>query len=697
MSAGLHVIALISGGKDSLFSILHCRAQGYTVVALANLHPQVPEHEDIDSYMYQTVGHAVIPLYADALGIPLYRQPIAGSPQNSRRDYECAERDETEDLVPLLSRVMEKHPEANALSTGAILSTYQRTRVESVALRLGLTPLSYLWQYPLLPPYMQSSLLSDMAAVGQEALIIKTASGGLDESFLGLDVVRHTTVAKLKKAMGRFGEAGDGAIVGEGGEFETLAIDGPSGLWKKKIRIGETERVVLEGGQTVLKIKECGLEEKERGDGVEGALRIPELFDQEFKDILDAAENNTTSASAGSSPTKQHPTTSLTLPTNTHAHSPIVFTSSNLSSPTPSCSPSHQLTSILLRLSHILTQSSLPKSRISHTTLLLRHMSTFTTLNPIYATFFSTLNPPSRVTIACGPAMPRGVDVMLSVVLDKTPSRQGLHVQSRSYWAPANIGPYSQAISAALPDADGGEVVYVAGQIPLVPASMEIYAERGFAGQVVLALQHLWRVGRAKGVRGWIAGVGFVPAQVHDVDGCFGVVREAWRKIHEKAAVQEEEGDEESVDPWDRLNGHQVAFNDKTYRAPIPDHDAISGHRTPPCFVVQVEALPRGVDIEWSATGLTAKSIHTDGNEVSPAGSSTRFYAFEITGEEDCERVREKQWANATLYAGRGFEWEGDMKGVQWIPCHRVWGSNGREVRGVIVGRVDHASSVCKM
>lgn len=179
----LNVIALISGGKDSFFSILHCIANGHNIVALANLHPPPTssDNDDMNSYMYQTVGHAVIPLYEQALGIPLYRQEIAGTAVNSDRDYASPqaqqEQDETEDLVPLLRKAMLAHPEANAVSTGAILSTYQRTRVESVALRLGLTPLSYLWQYPLLPPYSQSQLLRDMAAVGQEAIIIKTASG----------------------------------------------------------------------------------------------------------------------------------------------------------------------------------------------------------------------------------------------------------------------------------------------------------------------------------------------------------------------------------------------------------------------------------------------------------------------------------------------------------------------------------------
>ena len=160
----LNVVCLISGGKDSLFSILHCQAHGHKPVALANLYPPEKIHvEDIDSYMYQTVGHAIIPLYEKALGLPLYQQEILGSAVNQEKCYGPSsamppgEEDETEALVPLLSIVKERHPEVNAVSTGAILSDYQRTRVESVAVRLDLTPLSYLWQWPHLPPHSQSS------------------------------------------------------------------------------------------------------------------------------------------------------------------------------------------------------------------------------------------------------------------------------------------------------------------------------------------------------------------------------------------------------------------------------------------------------------------------------------------------------------------------------------------------------------
>ncbi|KNG79842.1 putative ATP binding L-PSP endoribonuclease family protein [Aspergillus nomiae NRRL 13137] len=208
----LNVIALISGGKDSLYSLLHCIRNGHKVIALANLHPPVQDaQEDIDSFMYQTIGHAVIPLYEQALDIPLYRAPISGGAVDTARIYrndateESAPEDETESLVPLLKRVMQCHPEANAVCAGAILSTYQRTRIENVACRLGLTPLAWLWNYPVLPAPVeragvatQAGLLEDMAGVGCEARIIKVASGGLDEGFLWGDVSSRDGLVRRK-------------------------------------------------------------------------------------------------------------------------------------------------------------------------------------------------------------------------------------------------------------------------------------------------------------------------------------------------------------------------------------------------------------------------------------------------------------------------------------------------------------------
>jgi diphthine-ammonia ligase len=723
MTSSLNVIALISGGKDSLFSILHCQANGHTVVALANLHPPPSTNgdEDINSYMYQTVGHSVIPLYEQALGIPLYRQEITGSAVNARRDYEeqtGTEQDETEDLVPLLKKAMEAHPEANAVSTGAILSTYQRTRVESVAIRLGLTPLSYLWQYPLLPPYTQSSLLHDMAAVGQEAVIIKTASGGLDESFLGLDVANRRTIAKVSKAMARYGEAGDGAIVGEGGEFETLAVGGPRPLWKKRLVLHDALPEAI-GGQAVLKIRKCSVEEmSESIVGGLKALRVPELFDDEFKRILekpDEAGKQDGNPSSGLACGRSKDAFK-SLPTNVCYDTSAVFTCSNLVNDTRAPSktgPAWQLQGILLRLDHVLKQRKLHRSHITHCTLLLRDMKDFSLLNPVYAQYFNDINPPARVTIAV-PILPAPLAVILHIILDKdstttnesTSNRQGLHVQGRSYWAPANIGPYSQSISARLPpshpDTKPSEIVYVAGQIPLIPASMQMYTLHGFKGQALLSLQHLWRIGRTKAVTCWTAGVAFIPAG-SDAEQRVRTAQETWRAIHTQAAStsssSSSDDDDDEVDPWDRMNRHGTAtFNDNTYRSPIP---AVSSIAIPPCFVAQVCALPRGADIEWCATGLTSQAIQVDrqgkGSVTSLADSRARFYTLEIGHEDDVQTWRElghAGWTTATVYAAPGFdEVSGhvglDSMGVQWIPCLRVWGDGGREVRAVLVGRID--------
>jgi diphthine-ammonia ligase len=817
MAPSLNVIALISGGKDSLFSILHCQANGHRVIALANLHPGPlanGDEQDTNSYMYQTVGHSVIPLYEHALGLPLYRREITGTAVNSSRDYSAPvpslllqqqkqEQDETEDLVPLLTRVMEAHPDANAVSTGAILSTYQRTRVESVALRLGLTPLSYLWQYPLLPPYTQSSLLHDMRAVGQEAIIIKTASGGLDESFLGLDVASPATMARLAQAMGRFGDAGDGAILGEGGEFETLALNGPRPLWKKKIRIHNGPSAVLEGGQTVLKVQASSLEdhhqpgEEDEGPAA-GLLRIPDLFDYEFAKVLettqsgnqpraDVADNDSLaqSTTTTTTTTKQplsHTSIADHLPTNTCSETSTVFTYSNLTSSSSSSSssvlsPSRQLAHIFLRLNHVLQQRHIPKASISHCTLVLRTMTDFTILNPLYAQYFSAVNPPARVTIAAGPTMPTSTDVMLSVVVDKTglgaaSSRQGLHVQGRSYWAPANIGPYSQAISVRLPPPPPAaetmsntdttnnnnsysentsnnetlppttttpEIVYIAGQIPLVPSSMQPHTSQGFPAQTALSLQHLWRISRAKRVAWWTAAVAFLPAAcVADPSGHVRMAQDMWRDIHLASPSpsgdeeDEEEDEEQDIDPWDKLNTQHSAsrFEDKTVRLRIPDYTCVRNDSNndnnedktkksrnipiPPCFVAQISSLPLAVDIEWSATGLAStqrpSSIHfsrsqhgsgSSGSSTQTAVQDTRtkFVTLEVLSEDDVQSLARlsSEWTTGTLYVSHDFGYStqlnsvlvGGGRGVQWIPCQRVWGEGGKEVGAVFVGRID--------
>lgn len=130
----MRFVALLSGGKDSCYNIVHCNANGHELVAAASLRPPPGQGKyllynfiadlfvescslgEIDSFMYQTVGQDAIELVAGALGVPLFRHTIHGSAVEQGGDYgdragkvdrtaEGVDGDETEDMFTLLSEV----------------------------------------------------------------------------------------------------------------------------------------------------------------------------------------------------------------------------------------------------------------------------------------------------------------------------------------------------------------------------------------------------------------------------------------------------------------------------------------------------------------------------------------------------------------------------------------------------------------
>lgn len=57
------------------------------VVALANLLPVKANINELDSYMYQTVGHQLVASYAQCTNLPLFRRHIKGSSSNAVRRF----------------------------------------------------------------------------------------------------------------------------------------------------------------------------------------------------------------------------------------------------------------------------------------------------------------------------------------------------------------------------------------------------------------------------------------------------------------------------------------------------------------------------------------------------------------------------------------------------------------------------------
>ena len=138
----------------------------FQVVVLGNLLPLDAETDELDSWMYQTVGHQLIGAYAAATGLPLLRRHIYGSSIHTVRlhsslpftlgnqllfislmikqaygvssrqelSYAATEGDEVEDLAALVAAAKLRFPDLQGVTSGAIASDYQRLRVEAVRL-----------------------------------------------------------------------------------------------------------------------------------------------------------------------------------------------------------------------------------------------------------------------------------------------------------------------------------------------------------------------------------------------------------------------------------------------------------------------------------------------------------------------------------------------------------------------------------
>ena len=182
----MRVLGLLSGGKDSVYSLMCAVRAGHTLVGVAHIAAQRAGAE-VDSYMYQTVGSEAAAGVAECLGVPFFSAVRAGDAVTQALDYGAAAvpGDEVETMHALLRAVRERHGVAfDAVVSGAILSTYQKTRVESVCARLGVASLAPLWQRD------QAELLAAMVRDGLVAVLVKVACLGLDARHLGLTLAQ---------------------------------------------------------------------------------------------------------------------------------------------------------------------------------------------------------------------------------------------------------------------------------------------------------------------------------------------------------------------------------------------------------------------------------------------------------------------------------------------------------------------------
>ncbi|KAF8195745.1 hypothetical protein K438DRAFT_1918923 [Mycena galopus ATCC 62051] len=479
-------VALLSGGKDSCYNLLHCQRNGHELVSAASLGPE-PGKEELDSYMYQTVGQDAIEFVARALDVPLYRRVISGHPLEQGSEYGARNSasgrpgDETEDLYDLLSTVKSHHPDIEGVSVGAILSNYQRVRVEHVCRRLSLTPLCYLWQRD------QGELMTEMIAAGMEAILIKVAGIGLTVKHLG------NTLAQMEPTLIKLNNLYGAHICGEGGEYETLTLDCP--LFKHRIVLTEVETVIHSDSDfatvAYLRIKNATLQAKFIVEPP--ILHVPEVLDDKFVPVRDriaslgvqespekhtGAQSNQPSSHIAGNNTRSRKLGSWVAVSNVQSNMDVES----------SQSIEEEVAQCFAILQAELAHYALEPPDCTNINIFLSSMGLFSAVNAIYGTFFGT-SPPTRACVAAD--LPAPHRVMLECIAhSRTTERHALHVQSLSYWAPANIGPYSQAVTI-------DDLVFISGQIGMIPPTLSIPSPQSLALETALSLQHVDRVTRA--------------------------------------------------------------------------------------------------------------------------------------------------------------------------------------------------------
>lgn len=490
----MRVVALISGGKDSTFNMMQCVAAGHEIAALANLSPQ--GGTEIDSYMYQSVGFEAIDLIAQAMELPLFRTETSGTSLQKGRTYEPADdKDEVEDLFNLL-KVVKEQVDIQAVSVGAILSDYQRVRVENVCIRLGLTPLAYLWQRD------QAELLDEMIKCEVDAIIIKVAALGLETKHLG------RTLSLMQPHLHAMHEKYGLNVCGEGGEYETLTLDCP--LFKSRLRV-ENSEVVIHSDDSIapvayLKFNKLKLETKLPALDLNSRLKDLPLKDSDgyvtdqgedviantdlTNDEIDNSDGNSNNSPVERSFIQQDST-------SVESSDGWVFVGGIQSQLED---PALAMQEVMSVLKCKLADHNQNVRDVCSLTMFISDMNQYAELNKLYVETMNHVNPPARacVQVPFDSKCPVAMDVVSwrqpeisgnNSSGDAPIERTTMHVQSRSHWAPANIGPYSQSVRV-------GDIINLAGQIGLVPGSLEM-VQGGIKSQCQLTLRHISRLLKA--------------------------------------------------------------------------------------------------------------------------------------------------------------------------------------------------------
>jgi len=208
----MEVAVLYSGGKDSTLAIEFCKEKGWDVKYLLSVKPS---RTDCYLFHYATVEHTKE--LSEILGL---KHILVG----------CDVADPSKE-AEIVKKVVKENPVDAVVLGGvglqltqlkSIQDALKPLRVEVFASHAGCNSLE---------------LLKEIIDKGYEVIVTEIASDGLSEDSLGLRLTKQNLDWFIELSR-RYGFE----VLGEGGYYNTLVIDGP--IFSKKLEILESKRVM---------------------------------------------------------------------------------------------------------------------------------------------------------------------------------------------------------------------------------------------------------------------------------------------------------------------------------------------------------------------------------------------------------------------------------------------------------------------
>ena len=205
----MRLAALVSGGKDSLYAA-YLASKEHSIEYIISIVSENPA-----SYMFHFPNIHLVKTQASLMGIPLIEKRTKGEKEK--------ELDDLEEAIALLK------DKIDGVVTGALASSYQKMRIDSICKRHDLLSIAPLWHRDP-AEYLRAALRDKF-----EIIYVGVAAPPLNADWLGrkLDEKVIEELIELNRKHGI-------SVVGEGGELDTLVLDCP--MFIKKIKILHAEK-----------------------------------------------------------------------------------------------------------------------------------------------------------------------------------------------------------------------------------------------------------------------------------------------------------------------------------------------------------------------------------------------------------------------------------------------------------------------